>query len=69
MLYNQIPYPLRGRPTYWRIIIMQRFSHRSESLGPHRLPRALAPGRQAPRAFGFEGQQGLTAGTPQDWGK
>ena len=26
-------------------------------------------GGGALRAFGFEGQQGLTAGAPQDWGK
>ena len=29
--YNQIPYPLRGGPINWRIIILQRFLHRSES--------------------------------------
>ena len=26
-------------------------------------------GRGTPRAVGFEGQQGLNAGAPQDWGK
>ena len=33
------------------------------------LPRGPASGGGAPRAFGFEGQRGLTAGAPQDWGK
>ena len=37
--YNQIPYHLIGQPTKWRIIILQKFSHRSESSKPHiRLP-------------------------------
>ena len=37
--YNQIPYPPGGQPTNWKIIISQRFSHRSESSEPHvRLP-------------------------------
>ena len=30
---------------------------------------SLEPGRQAPRASGFEGQWGLIAADPQDWGK
>ena len=64
--YNQIPYPPGGQLTNWKIIILQRFSHRSESSEPHvRLPSLGG----APRAFGFEGQQGLSAGAPQDWGK
>ena len=25
--------------------------------------------RRSPRAFSFEGQRGLSAGAPQDWGK
>ena len=29
----------------------------------------LTLGRGAPRAFGFEGQWGLVAGVPRDWGK
>ena len=38
--YNQIPYPLGGRITNWRIIILEKFSNRSESYEPHiRLPR------------------------------
>ena len=37
--YNQIPSPSGGWPTSWRIIILQKFSHRSESSEPHaRLP-------------------------------
>ena len=33
--YNQIPYLLGGLPTNWKIIISQKFSHRSESSEPH----------------------------------
>ena len=37
--YNEIPYPPGGWPTNWKIIISQRFSHRSESWEPYvRLP-------------------------------
>ena len=37
--YNQIPYPPGGWPKNWKIIISQRFSHRSESSELHvRLP-------------------------------
>ena len=37
--YNQMPYPLGGWPTDWKIIILQRFSHQNESSEPHlRLP-------------------------------
>ena len=32
-------------------------------------PGGLATGGGAPKASGFEGQQGLIAGIPQDWGK
>ena len=32
-------------------------------------PESLASGGRAPRALGFEGQQGLSAGGPQGWGK
>ena len=34
MRYNHIPYPPGGLPTNWKIIITQRFSHRSESSEP-----------------------------------
>ena len=37
--YNPIPYPLGMCHTNWRIIILQKFSHRSESSELHvRLP-------------------------------
>ena len=70
--YNQISYPPGERPTNQRIIILQEFSHRSESSElPTRLPSLgiwyLREG--APRAFGFQSWQGLSAGAPQDWGK
>ena len=47
------------------------FSHRSESPDPHvRFPSLGVWGweKEPPRASGFEGQQGLSAGVPQDWG-
>lgn len=53
-----------------RVIILQRFSHRSEGSEPHvTLPSpGLLPREDKPfRAF--EGQCGLIPGTPQDWGK
>ena len=31
--YNQVPYHAGGRPINWRIIILQKFSYRSESSG------------------------------------
>ena len=47
------------------------FSHRSESPEPHvRSPSLGVWGweKEPPRASGFEGQQGLSAAAPQDWG-
>ena len=40
-----------------------------EFWAPHQAPQPgdLALGRGATRAFGFEGQQALSAGAPQDW--
>ena len=35
MQYNQTLYPSGGQNTNWKIIILQRFSHRSESSEPH----------------------------------
>ena len=70
--YNQIPYMPGGWHTNWKIIILQRFSHRSKSSESHiRFPQpwGLALGGGAPRAFGFEGQWGLSTGAPQDWRK
>ena len=65
---------MSNQPHHWmrKIIISQSFFHRKESSEPHiRLPSlwGLESGGWAPRVSGFEGQQGLTAGTPQDWGK
>ena len=70
--YNQIPYPLGGRITNWRIIISQKFSHRSESCEPLiKLPRlGVWYGEEDPsRAFNLEGHWGLIAGAPQHGGK
>ena len=43
----------------------------ARALSPMPAPaaRGSSTGRRAPTGFGFEGQQGLTAGAPQDWGK
>ena len=35
LLCNRIPHPPGGQPTNWKIIISQRFSHRSETSEPH----------------------------------
>lgn len=70
--YNQIP--LTGEPpTDWKIIISQKFSHRSRSSKTQiRLPSIgiLALGKGGPGACGLQDQQGLSAGLecriPQD---
>ena len=52
--YNQILYPLGGQPTNWKIIILQRFSHRSENSKPHvRLsqPGGSGIGRRSPQSI------------------
>ena len=54
--YNQIPYPLGGKTTNWRIIILQRFSHMSESSDPTSGSTAWRIWQQA-KASGFEGQK------------
>ncbi|KAB1266533.1 hypothetical protein Cadr_000019756 [Camelus dromedarius] len=55
--YNHILYPEVGDP-------------RTGDSEPHfgSPAQSPAPERQALRALGFEGQWGLTAGAPQDWG-
>ena len=68
--YNEIPYLPRGWTTDWKIIILQRFSHRSESSKPHvRLTWGSSFGLRASRAFGFESQQDLSVGASQDFVK
>ena len=70
--HSQIPYLLGGQPTNWKIIILQKYSHRSESSGPMSGSLVWGSGtgrRNPPRTFGFENQGGLITGTPQDWGK
>ena len=68
---NQIPYPLGRWPTKLKIIILQTFPHRSEFWAPCQAPqpRGQPSGREGPRAFGFEVQQGLSSEAPQDCGK
>jgi len=51
---------------------LQRFSHRRESSEPKvgfPSPGIQHQGDEPPRTFGCEGQWGLIAGAPQDWGK
>ena len=58
---NQIPYLLSGRSTKWKRIILQSFSHRSESSEPHvRLP-SWGPdiGRRSPQSIWFWRPAGL----------
>ena len=67
--HSQIPYPWwathKLENNYTTEVLQQEW----ELWAPHSAPqpRDLAWGG-APRAFGFEGQQGSTAGAPQDWG-
>ena len=70
--YNQIPYTLGGWRRNWKILILQRFSHRSENSKPMPGSPAFESGTQgweAPRAFGFKSQWGFSSWAPQDWGK
>ena len=63
--YNQIPYLPGEPPTDWKIIISQKFSHRSRSSKTQiRLPSIgiLALGKGGPGACGLQDQQGLSAG-------
>ena len=58
-----------GNPQTGKLIILQRFSHKSE---PHvRLPsqRVWHQEKESLKALGFESQWGLSVGAPQDWGK
>ena len=58
---------LCGRATNWIIIILQRVSCRSESSEPHsRLPSLGVWYQEAEPPCGFEGQQGLSVGAPQN---
>ena len=58
--YNQISFTPGGQPTNWRIIILQKFSHRSENFEPHVRPLSLGvwhrkeepPGHLALKASG-----------------
>lgn len=59
---NQISYLSVGWSTKWKIIILQRFSHRHDGSEPR--VRLLSPGawyweEGPPEPFGFEGWQGL----------
>lgn len=63
------------QPTNWKMIILQKFSNKSESSEPQgrlfRLKSWHQEEKSTPlaRAFSFEGQRGLMAGAPQDRGK
>ena len=61
-----------GSPTDWKVTGSQRFTYRSESPELHiRLPCVgiWHWKKDPPGASGIEGQWGLCAGAPQDWGK
>ena len=56
----------------WKVTILQRFMHGSESFEPHvSFPHlgGLTLGRGAPEVFGVEVQQELCTEAPQDWRK
>lgn len=58
--YNQIMYLPGGQPTNWKIIILQRISHKnSQKELPHQAPQPgglTSGGGEAPKAFRYEGQ-------------
>lgn len=56
--YNQILYLPGGQPTNLKIIILQRFSHRSKSSEPNIRLQTLGSGhgKGSSQTFGFEGQ-------------
>ena len=65
--HNQISYPLGEWPINGKIIISQRFFHQwvlSPTSGTPTWGSNI--GSRSPRAFGFEGQWGLSARAPQD---
>ena len=58
---NRIPYLPHGWPTNWKIISLQKYSHRSQSPEPHVKFSSLGFWQQQEnsfREFGFEGQWG-----------
>lgn len=53
-LSNQIPYPMDGQPISYRLIILHKFSHRSESSDTHIRPpscgRVSSSGKRSPQS-------------------
>ena len=66
LLWYQIPYLPGGWHTQENNYITGALPQDWEFWAP---AWGLASGGEAHRAFGFEGQRGLSAGAPQDWGK
>ena len=67
---NQIPYPLSGQPTNWRIVIPKKFSCCKVSRPLSGFSAwGFRKGQGIPRGVDFEGQWDLIAGLPDDWGK
>lgn len=68
--YNQILYLPGGQPTNLKIIILQRFSHRSKSFECNIRLQSLGSGhgRRSSQTFGFKGQWSLCPRVSQDWG-
>ena len=65
------PYTSDGQPTDCTVTVSQRLTYRCESSEPHiRFPHLrIWHWEKAPEASGNEGQWGLYAGAPWDWGK
>ena len=65
---NYIPEVIPGIKSQTQLKQMRVYSIEVRVLSPTSgsLAEGLAIGTGAPRAFGFEGQQGLCAGPPQD---
>lgn len=56
--WHQIPHPLGGQPTNWKIIVLQKFPHWSESPEPHiRLPSLREAGGAAVKDSGVWSQE------------
>ena len=60
-----------GSPTDWKVTGSRRLTYRSERSEPHLKPPHVGIwhlGARAPGASGIEGQWGLCAEAPRDWG-
>ena len=67
MRYKKLHTSWVGNPTNWKVTVSQRLTYRRESSEPY--IKHLEQEERAPRTYGIEGQLGLCAGAPWDWGK